>query len=133
MPSDLSDAANKQYVDGVAGTIIGDVGLLSGELQRKLDKADGGVISGAVKLLCCDLSVDNADFVLENKARFIANGSDINIYNANYLQTTVDNGGELSVHNFSGKNSFLQAEAVAGRPEYGMACTGSRGYYVLKV
>lgn len=41
----------------------------------------------------------------------------------NYIQTTSISG----VYNFSGRNSFLQAESS----KYGLACTGTRGYCIL--
>lgn len=60
-------------------------------------------------------------------------GRDLNIIGGNYVQTTNVNG--IGVYNFSGANSFLQAEeAKSGSgASYGIACTGSRGYPILSV
>ena len=111
------------------------------DLSCKLDKRDGGEISGNVKLLCCDLSVDHGKFVLQNDSKFIANGTDLELYDSNYKQVSIrfsSTGDELEqrVYNLSPHNSFIQSEeAYPGSNidgSYGVACTGYRGFCVLR-
>lgn len=56
------------------------------------------------------------------------------IFDGNYIQTSKSNY-NVGVYNFSGKNSFLQAEeAKSGSgTSYGIACTGARGWPILSV
>ena len=114
---------------------------LSAEISCKLDKGDGGEISGNVKFLCCNLSVDHGKFVLQNDSKFIANGTDLELYDSNYKQVSIrfsSTGDELEqrVYNLSPHNSFIQSEeAYPGSNidgSYGVACTGYRGFCVLK-
>jgi hypothetical protein len=53
--------------------------------------------------------------------------SQLNLLSSNYVQTN-----DLEhVVNYSSKNSFLQAEYVGDHPEYGVACTGSKGFCII--
>jgi hypothetical protein len=53
--------------------------------------------------------------------------SQLNLLSSNYVQAN-----DLEhVLNYSSKNSFLQAEYVEDHPEYGVACTGSKGFCII--
>lgn len=65
-------------------------------------------------------------------------GHDLSIIEGNYIQTAYKNrkGEVLSgIYNFSGANSFLQAEeARSGSGDsYGIACTGAKGWPILSI
>lgn len=65
-------------------------------------------------------------------------GNDLCIIEGNYIQTAYKNkkGNILSgIYNFSGANSFLQAEeAKSGSGgSYGIACTGAKGWPILSI
>lgn len=104
---------------GISGFYIGDKSLayylndlsgdLDGEIQRKLDKYDGGIVSGNVGVFQHDMK----------------------ILSGNYIQAT----DPTHVYNYSQKNTFIQAEeAFSGSGKsYGPANTGSYGYCVLSV
>ena len=105
---------------GISGFYIGDKSLayylkdlsgdLDGEIQNKLDKCYGGTVSGDVGVFQHDMK----------------------ILSGNYIQTNAITEG---VKNFSYKNSFLQAESVyeveGKHSDWGIACTGSKGYCIL--
>lgn len=57
---------------------------------------------------------------------------DLTLLGCNYLQYSSK---DQNVHNYSGRNSFLQAEeAYAGDlKSYGMACTGAKGFAILSI
>ena len=53
----------------------------------------------------------------------------LTLLSGNYIQTN----NVLCSLNYSYKNSFLQSEFVEDHPEWGIACTGSKGYCILQV
>lgn len=99
----IGDKSFASYLSGLSGD-------LNEEIQNKLDKRYGGIVSGDVS-------------VFQN---------DMKILSGNYIQTNAVTEG---VKNFSYKNSFLQAESVyeveGKHADWGIACTGSKGYCIL--
>ena len=89
-PLEDKDAANKWYVDDAARKIDEDVGLLSDELQYKLDKRTGGEVSGDVTILSGNYiqTTDEVD-MYGGKNAFIQ----ANTYNATYGKSSVGSKG----------------------------------------
>ena len=105
--------------EGTNGFFIGDRSFadylsevgedVNEQIARKLDKHDGGSVSG-------DVEVYNHD---------------LRVLSGNYIQAT----DPTHVYNYSQKNTFIQAEeAFSGSgASYGPANTGSYGYCILSV
>ena len=92
-------------LDDVVDGLIAGVAEISSDF---LDKKIGGSVSGDVEVA----------------------GHELKVLSGNYYQSDDSSG---HVKNYSYKNSFLQAEYVSQHPEWGIACTGSKGYCVLSV
>ena len=94
------------YVDEKIGDTLKNI-----DFDDYLSKTDGGTISN-------NLNVDG-NVAIKN--------SQLNLLSSNYIQAN-----DLEhVVNYSSKNSFLQAEYVEDHPEYGVACTGSKGFCII--
>ena len=89
-PLEDKDAANKWYVDDAARKIDEDVGLLSDELQHKLDKRTGGEVSGDVTILSGNYiqTTDEVDMYGRKNAFIQAN-----TYSATYGKSSVGSKG----------------------------------------
>lgn len=76
---------------------------------------------------------ETGELFLSDVVKLAGPESGISVIDGNYYQTT--SGSVSSVFNFSGKNSFIQAEeAKSGSgSSYGIACTGAKGYCILGI
>ena len=72
------------------------------------------------------VSTDQLSNYLKNTGGAIS--GDLILLSGNYIQTN----NLICTLNYSYKNSFLQTEFVEDHPEWGIACTGSKGYCILQ-
>lgn len=80
-------------------------------------------------LLLSDSVLTDIDFSNPMHGDLSVIGGTVYVRDGNYMQADDSE----NVKNYSYRNSFLQAEYVSQHPEWGIACTGSKGYCMLAI